>query len=299
MNEHIHRVIRDPKTVPVVIGVSAFAGGMAVGFLLGRRNTAVDYVDVDYPVQLELDFDVAEAFADIRETASLNIDIDADDRVDDAKIRSMSWWEQEHEVEFRDPESDEGYSRPAFVVSEDIYEKVKVVMPEPVEIDEDIVDNVRSITAERALHPSNGTGDEEDDELVVAHSIFATDDGWNYEEELKNRHPDNPYIIHKDEFYSDEMDFAQITLTYYSGDDIMADEDDSPVYNHLDVTGPLRFGHGSGDPNVVYIRNEKRRAEYEVLFDDGLYSVEVLGLEIEDNERARRVKEAPRKFRTD
>jgi hypothetical protein len=77
------------------------------------------------------------------------------------------------------------------------------------------------------------------------------------------------------------------------------DEDEKPIYNHEQQTGQLKFGHGSGDPNVVYIRNDKRQSEYEVVHDPGLYSVEVLGLEIEHNTRTQDLRHAnrPPKFR--
>jgi hypothetical protein len=133
---------------------------------------------------------------------------------------------------------------------------------------------------------------------VVSQTIFAdNDDDWDYAKELQNRTPDQPYIIHKDEFYADEMEFTQSTLTYYAGDNILTDEEDVPIYNHDDVIGPMQFGHGSkGDPNVFHVRNEKRKAEYEIIRDAGLYSVEVLGLEIEDNQRARNIKHSSRNF---
>ncbi len=88
-------------------------------------------------------------------------------------------------------------------------------------------------------------------------------------------------------------------MTYYAGDNIMNnDEEESPMYNHDGITGPLRFGHGSDDPNVVYIRNDKRKVEYEILYDPGLYSEEVLGLEIENNQRAKDIKHSNnRRFR--
>lgn len=129
---------------------------------------------------------------------------------------------------------------------------------------------------------------------VVTHTIFADDDdNWNYEEELKKRNPNEPYVLHKDEFYANESDYAQGTLTYYSGDNILVDEDETPIYNHDQIVGAMAFGHGSGgDPNVFYVRNDKRKAEYEILFDPGLYSVEVLGLEIEDNDRAKNTRHA-------
>lgn len=140
-------------------------------------------------------------------------------------------------------------------------------------------------------------------EDLVTRSVFDTDDNWNYEiEEEKRKHnPDGPYVIHKDEFYMNERDLSQITLTYYAGDDIMVDEDTKPVYNYADVTGPMLFGHGSGNPSTFYVRNMKRKCEYEICQDPGLYSVAVLGLQIEDNTRVRDLKHAraPGKFRDD
>jgi hypothetical protein len=79
------------------------------------------------------------------------------------------------------------------------------------------------------------------------------------------------------------MGYTQTTLTFYSGDNILADEQDSPVYNYESVVGNLRFGHGSNDSNVVYIRNEKLEAEYEVLLFDGSFEIEVLGYVAEAN----------------
>lgn len=138
----------------------------------------------------------------------------------------------------------------------------------------------------------------EPEELVTRHIFPDKIDDWDYDEEVKNRTEELPYVIHKDEFYANELEYTQLTLTYYSGDDILVDEDETPVYNHAEVVGPMLFGHGSGDPNVFHVRNDKRKAEYEILYDPGLYSVEILGLQIEDNDRAKGLKHAgPRKFR--
>lgn len=105
---------------------------------------------------------------------------------------------------------------------------------------------------------------------------------WDYEAERSTRTDTAPYILHRDEFFGEEMGFDQSTWTYYEGDDILVDETDTPVYNYQENTGPLTWGHGSGDPNVVYIRNEDMKAEYEVVRNEGHYSVEVLGLELEE-----------------
>lgn len=137
-----------------------------------------------------------------------------------------------------------------------------------------------------------------EEDLPVETAVLEDGDGlaiftkpetvWEWETEIAGRTKLEPYILHKDEFYGDENeDYTQTTLIYYAGDDILVDQDSAPVYNHIHIVGPLRFGHGSDDPTVFYVRNDKLKAEYEIQYDEGLYSVEVLGLEIEHNDRIR------------
>jgi len=144
-----------------------------------------------------------------------------------------------------------------------------------------------SILLARENHPSyvepdvTGEIDEEGDDNVV--NIFKAEDSeWDYESELAERDPDKPYIIHRDEFFGEEMDCTQTTITYYAGDNILCDERDTPIYNPEQVVGQLMFGHGSNDPNVVYVRNERLQAEYEILLDHGHYQVEILGQSIDE-----------------
>jgi hypothetical protein len=128
-----------------------------------------------------------------------------------------------------------------------------------------------------------------------------TDDSWNYEEEQENRTPDAPYVIHRDEFFNRETGYHQNTLQWYVGDKILCDENDVPIYAPEKVVGQLRFGHGSGDPNVVYVRNEKLSAEYEIVRNEGLYQIEVLGIEVEEQADADDLKHSQtiRRFRMD
>ncbi len=138
-------------------------------------------------------------------------------------------------------------------------------------------------------------------EMVVS-NIFSdiSDDDWDYEYERSTRTEDEPYIIHVDEFVSDEMGWdSQSTITWYEGDQILTDTHDTPIYNPTSVVGELRFGHGSKDPNVVYVRNEKLQAEYEILRDEGNYMDEVLGGQVERELEASDLRHtnSPRKFR--
>jgi hypothetical protein len=111
--------------------------------------------------------------------------------------------------------------------------------------------------------------------------FLRDDDDWNYEKELSTRTRETPYVLHYDEFINGEMGFDQETLTYYAGDDIMADSNDTVIYNHEGLMGELKFGHGSNDPAVVYIRNEVIHMEWEILLHETTFTQEVLGVELE------------------
>lgn len=131
---------------------------------------------------------------------------------------------------------------------------------------------------------------------IFAPSLAA----WDEEAEAASRVAGEPYIIHRDVFIENENDWTQNTVTYYVGDDIMADEMETPVYAYAKLMGPLHFGYGSEDPSVVYIRNEKERREWEVIKHTGRYEVEVLGHTIEhEYEEADLQHSNHRKFRDD
>jgi len=131
----------------------------------------------------------------------------------------------------------------------------------------------------------------------VVNLLTIPDADWDYDAELSTRQGDIPYIIHRDEFVNDEKGFKQSTLTYYKGDNMVCDELDHLLYNFSHYIGHnLAFGHGSGDPNVFYVRNEKERMEWEVLLDEGRYEVVVLGLEIEHDYEEQDLKHSVRRF---
>ena len=129
------------------------------------------------------------------------------------------------------------------------------------------------------------------EEAEEVHNVFEgktpVDDNFDLEDEMKRRNQYIPYVITHDEFYLGEKDYEQSTLTYYEGDDVLADERDQ-VINETETTvgnaNLLRFGHGSKDNNVVYIRNERLALDFEIVRSNGAYAKEVLGF-IEHSER--------------
>lgn len=152
--------------------------------------------------------------------------------------------------------------------------------------------------AARERHPAaliQAQAEEDQGEQV---NVFVVEDGWDYGEEEKHRSPDRPYIIHRDEYFSNEMELDQSTLEYYAGDHILCDENDVPLYDADKIVGEnnLQFGKGSHDISIVYIRNEALGAEWEVLLNEGTFLHEVLGEEAEGDGE---VKHSLHKFRSD
>lgn len=131
---------------------------------------------------------------------------------------------------------------------------------------------------------------------MIIHSQYedGSEDIWDYEEEGQHRTEERPYALSRAEFFDNEKNYSQITLTYYSGDNKMADESDELVHNYQKVVGPLLFGHGSDDPRVFYVRNDKLKGEYEVLNHPGSYEVEIQGLEEENIQAAQFVRDVKR-----
>lgn len=117
------------------------------------------------------------------------------------------------------------------------------------------------------------------EDVKTTRNIFDTaGDEWDYKTEIQNRIPTAPYVIHVDEYVNDEKGWDnQSTLTWYELDQVLCDTHDTPIFNHSEVVGDMLFGHGSNDPNVFYVRNEKLQAEYEILRDTRSYQEVVLG----------------------
>jgi hypothetical protein len=103
---------------------------------------------------------------------------------------------------------------------------------------------------------------------------------WDWHKERRSRSPEAPYVIHKDEI--DEMDYQVLTVTYYEGDNVICYDNDEILdpdkrdeilgEDNLD-----RFGHGSQDASIVYIRNDKLELVYEVVRSPNWYAEEVHG----------------------
>ena len=83
-------------------------------------------------------------------------------------------------------------------------------------------------------------------------------------------------VIPPDEFEEDTSYITQ-TVVYYRESDVFVNEDDESVGREdwekaLGCEVASRFGENEDDPDTVYIRNDRLRAYYEVLLEEGEYS---------------------------
>lgn len=112
---------------------------------------------------------------------------------------------------------------------------------------------------------------------------------FDAEAEQEKRDEGKPYIITISEFMGNTSRSSQMTVTYYEKDDVVANELDIPWEEYESRLGDdnLHFGCGSSDPTIVYIRNEDRDEEYEVIRSTGSFAQEVAGFSDDEPPRRR------------
>jgi hypothetical protein len=246
---------------PILVGAGSFSIGIGLGFILGQRRK---WVELD-TIEVEED----------PEDHNFQLQFEFDERT---KVFNRMIQEASSVVERFNDDGKSFLDR----IAEEMHASMAA---HPAFKDRDINEADYEATKTK---------------VVIPDTIFKDigDENWDYEAELEGRGPEFPYIIHRDEFFNKEMDCTQTTLTYYKGDDILCDEHDVPIYNYGLIVGELKFGHGSEDSSIVYVRNENLGAEYEVILDHGYFQVQVLGTQLEDD-LDKDVKHSVRKFKRD
>lgn len=137
------------------------------------------------------------------------------------------------------------------------------------------------------IEPEQETSEEESEEVEasgpVQQNVFdenVSETPWDYEVELRTRVKEHPYVIHAEEFKENIPEYDQVQYTYYEADDVLTDSKDVLI-DDLDYVVGLenltKFGHGSGQTHVVYIRNEKLSLDIEICRSPGSFTEEVHG----------------------
>lgn len=119
--------------------------------------------------------------------------------------------------------------------------------------------------ADRALHKPSVA---EYAKLLRQRGYTNYSDGSEAEEkpeQEEERPADEPYVISPDDF-GDQSDYDKISLVYFA-DGVLADEDNDPLDDPEEIVGDALEHFGEYDNNAVYVRNDGKKCDYEVLRD--------------------------------
>lgn len=266
---YIQEILKQKWVIPVAAGAASAVVGFGTGFLIGRRTGRNEVFDV-----------IRESTDDLTEDAGPPVTASEIQEYLKAKMAA----DFEKATDGSDVELIGGLSTTLeHLVDEELFE---------IAADDDV--------AEEKLTQQS---DDLSDIVYERVNVFTDPESgaeWDEEAEAATRIDGEPYVICVEEFIENDNEWAQETVTWYEGDDILADSLEVPMYNPAELLGELKFGHGSGDKNVVYIRSVKQHKEYEVLRHAGRYELEVAGHTIEQEFEDRDLKHSnDRKFRSD
>lgn len=270
MLNHIRGYAASLSSRQVRVGVGVFCAGFGLGAIVAKPRK---------PKEIVLEPDVNHVLRDVR------FEQDAVDGQSSAVIL---------DINDRLPDPMEDNVKVPMLTRDELLDAIGIVTSPPENDPADIEVDFDRMRARDLLIQSYGEEEgmrryqkefmsDESDGGAVTHSIFTEDeDVWDQEAEEATRTTAAPYVIHKDEYWREEMDYTQTTLTYYEGDNILVDQEDVPIYSFPAIVGDLKFGHGSQDQNVFYVRNDALKAEYEIIKDRGRYEVIILGMQAEE-----------------
>ena len=114
-----------------------------------------------------------------------------------------------------------------------------------------------------SLHPRIGEEPDEVHKVYAEYKSMLDESGYATEA---------PYIIEPEDF-GELSDYSQVCLIYYA-DGYLADENEELVEDPLEFVGDdymNRFGEYEDDPDVVYMRNDVKMCDYEILRSLRLY----------------------------
>jgi hypothetical protein len=260
------RALRDPRKVAIILGISCVAVGAGIGvvaYRIAKRRLEMGFEKrLDTEIDSMRDFYIrrykTDEYATPESTAeALGVQTEEEAQEAEESAKALQAYRGMQLVEKQKKSADQ--TRVAY---------------DQIAVKKDTVLKGVTVTQE-------GAGVEvHDKDIVVERNVFVegrplVDDDWDAEAEEANRNPERPYIISHDEFMENSYEHSQTTLTYYEGDDVLAEADDQVVFEVESVVGVdnlSQFGHGSRDPNVVYIRNERTESDYEVVKNPGSYA---------------------------
>ena len=140
----------------------------------------------------------------------------------------------------------------------------------------------------------------DEEPTILVDGVPLDPDAFDLEAEVDSRRNGVPYVITRNEYDENPDGFDQTVLTWFMHDSTLVDENEKEIDAVERMVGRAnlqRFGHGSGDPLVVFVRNEKEGMDFEILRTDANYIETSLGLTDEDEHELKHSSAPPRRRR--
>lgn len=145
----------------------------------------------------------------------------------------------------------------------------KIVKTKYEQITREEIDEIKAYYKQRCHLPEKGEIESDMTEYVN----HIQEMGYSSEETIEKGEPETmskPYVISPDEF--DENGYETISLTYYP-DGILVDDMGEIVDDVDDVVGTDSLNHfGEYEDDSVFVRNDERKVDYEILLAPRNYS---------------------------
>lgn len=135
------------------------------------------------------------------------------------------------------------------------------------------------------VHSMSDEEYEKYDKYVESYVNPVDDDEDEDEDEGPVEVNPEPYEILPDIFGKKDQ-YDTVTLSWYKGDSVMADEDNDILENWQAQVGDINeiLNSTKKDIDAIYIRNEVRMADYEILIYDDKYAHAVMGEEDDEEQ---------------
>lgn len=155
----------------------------------------------------------------------------------------------------------------------------KLVKDKYARIAQEEIDSVKEVFSRRN-HPEKPVEEENEEkteepvptpEEVVEYQNIISSCGYSAVEGVETMH-NKPYVI-KPEIFGEDPDYETVSLTYYA-DDVLTDErnciiDPGEIESLIGEESLDHFGEYEDDS--VFVRNEERKTDYEILAVQGNY----------------------------
>jgi hypothetical protein len=105
-------------------------------------------------------------------------------------------------------------------------------------------------------------GEEDDDELEAPSDIFD---------------PEVPYVIEEEDFAETHLEYDKNTLTYYMGDETLADPSDGAIDDPESLVGPNSLDLLDA-VDTIYVRNVSSGVDFEIVRHQGSFAEVVHGI---------------------